>query len=244
MPGRAFTLLELLIAVGLVVALGALALPALWAGGRIEGARLESASGQLSAVIARCRAEAQRSGRPLALLYDPGEGARPALVVRSVLDAPGDERRGSGGVLAAIEREEFPAGLTVSLVRPESGNGDARGVEPSGGIPAGGGAPQGEEVRLAVFMPDGSAVVAGPAYVYAGRAPERAYEVSIARWGASAEVRAIDLRPAPEDGSPAPPRAAGPAAGASRMAGGTPAPRGAPTPAKASTPSTAGEPKP
>jgi hypothetical protein len=237
MARRGFTLLETLIAVGLMVAIGALAVPAVW--GRTESARLDAAGRQAAAMIVRCREESQRRGEPLALSFSDAGGAW--LVMERVSGAGARERVGRGeerasareapgawggaaeagpapadaGVMVEVDREPLPDGVVVLVEKPASGpEGGAAlaGVE----APAPRGAPVAREgnLRLVVFMPDGSAVMPRAFYVRSAPASARALEVVAHRWSGGAEVRELDLSAetegggAEECGAPPPPGAA------------------------------------
>jgi len=86
LPGAAaaagFTLTELLIVIGIIVILIAVAVPAFKA---MSGGRsIDAAANTLAAVIGRARAEAVGSGRVAGVLFyiDPGTDRVGALVVR------------------------------------------------------------------------------------------------------------------------------------------------------------------
>ena len=217
-------MLETLIALGLMLAIGALAIPAVW--GRTSAARLDGASRQVSAMIVRCREEAQRRGEPLALAFSDAGGAW--LVMERVSGADSqqgersrraDERSSSreggagagatvseSGALVEVDREALPDGVVISLEKPATGEaaldavasrGQASAAEQQGGARAAG------SLRLVVFMPDGSAVMSGVPtfYVRTGAGSSRALEVRALKWSGGAEVREIDLTREPEEGA-------------------------------------------
>jgi prepilin-type N-terminal cleavage/methylation domain-containing protein len=165
MPRRAFTLLELLVAIGLVLMLAGLSLPALW--GRLDGSRIDLASRLVGAAVVAARAESQRSGAPIelvAVMTPDGD----ALVIREVrVQAAAPEA--SKGVAPDIHPwGVLPDGVRVSLRPP------ATAEEP--GTPAA--APDGPR-RIGVFVPDGSVVAKDPIYLCAG---ETALHVQLNRW--------------------------------------------------------------
>jgi prepilin-type N-terminal cleavage/methylation domain-containing protein len=185
---RAFTLLELLIAVALVVLVAGLALPAVW--GRTEGARLDTALRQLGAAVIAARAEAQRGGAVSELrVVATAEGE--ALVIRRLGDV---EIRGTdddlGGEAAAVVRPwtVLPSGVRVLGEPPsEGGTSPAHRRENSGAA----GEHERRAVRVAVMLPDGTAVASGPVYVSVG---ERVVEVSLNRWSGGASERELPRR--------------------------------------------------
>jgi prepilin-type N-terminal cleavage/methylation domain-containing protein len=191
MRQRGFTLLEMLIALGLMVALMALAIPAVW--GRTAGARLDGASRQVCAMIVRCREESQRRGEPLALSYSDAGGAWLVIERVSGADSQQGERarrsedraesraggtEGAGGqagapdpgsgVMVEVDREPLPDGVLITLEKPVGGGAAEAGAAGRGGAsaverPVSGASAAGGRgpVRLVVFMPDGSAVMGG-----------------------------------------------------------------------------------
>ena len=68
--GRAFTLIEMLAAIAVLVVLSAIAMPVI--AGRVAGARFEAAARQVESMVVLSRAEAQRRGEALSLIVERG----------------------------------------------------------------------------------------------------------------------------------------------------------------------------
>jgi prepilin-type N-terminal cleavage/methylation domain-containing protein len=159
-----FTLLELIVVIALLVALGGLALPGLLS--RVAGSTQGAVRTRLEAAGAICRAEAQRSGRTIELAARVVEG-RVLVVGRRAVEEETDERD-SGDVLL-----ELPTGYTVSRTRPGDEGSRAESDPEIPGLGGDGG------VVIAVFGPDGTAAPGGARFVIVGT---DAMEVRIARW--------------------------------------------------------------
>jgi prepilin-type N-terminal cleavage/methylation domain-containing protein len=82
---RAFTLIELMVAIAILVLIAALLVPS--TGGVSEGARFQSACDQLSSVASVCRAEARRTGKPVAVVATRDEKGRQSIVSVPLGDA-------------------------------------------------------------------------------------------------------------------------------------------------------------
>jgi len=220
------TLIELLIAIALIVALGALVVPDLAA--QLGRRRWEAASDGLVRQIALARAEAQRTGEAIEVIQrplDPGDRRGPLIVARRLTagigaaafeDAqrPAGRRRG-GNDLAATDgpaplddfmddgpeddralafgwaelRLQSGVRLTTEEPTPERFGPDALAADPLGGerlddqledpmsgpIAAGDG-----PLRLAILLPDGSALPGRPAWLIDGEG--RAARLRIDAW--------------------------------------------------------------
>ncbi|UCD76493.1 MAG: prepilin-type N-terminal cleavage/methylation domain-containing protein [Phycisphaerales bacterium] len=204
MPRRGFTLLELLIAIALLLALGALSLPAIM--GQLDERRFESAVELTTSHLLLARAHAQATGRTVEVLY-----RFPPARLEARIFQPGEMSEGdpsdwpsNEGIAGDEEGEEtgyyslewdeeqntaglihegwalraLPAGIRLSSAPPDGaegllaewsefeeeswGEGFSPPVEP---MPA-------EEdddpvtIRLAVFLPDGSALICEPAWLW------------------------------------------------------------------------------
>lgn len=207
MARRGLTLVEVLAALALLVLLSALAMPAL--SGRLEESRFEAGKRQVEAAVMVCRAEALRQGRALRLVVRPmgrGEfglfmervsaGEALAAAGREVQDSPGGGEE--SGVAPEDERGDLPTPVWsvlpgkvgVSGRPPETGESDGEWGEPEGVAIADESAPPPlEDVTIAVFFPDGSAVSAGPVYITAGTL---AAAGTVNRWTGSVVFKALD----------------------------------------------------
>jgi len=155
-PRRALTLLEVLIAIVVLAALLAVALPVslrLLDEGEVSGAEEE-----VAAELLKARVRAQEGRRPVEVLF---EGQPPRLVVRWFDPALlGDDRSGSagpdGGVTAARARTlsgSFRV-LPMTDVEAETGLPSMR--------PASDAAAAADPFRVAVFLPDGTPLFTAP----------------------------------------------------------------------------------
>ncbi|MCC6659280.1 MAG: hypothetical protein IT437_00170 [Phycisphaerales bacterium] len=180
-PG--FTILELVIALGLVALLGGLATPALYE--RLAGSRLDAAGRDVAAVAAAVRADAVREGRGLELRAERHGGAW--WLVSAPLDAPRD---GAAATPVVTLRGELPAGVDASETLP-SGSGGA--PEAPAELPTGSAGDAETSVVLGVLLPDGSAWAPQVAYLVLAHAPERALEVKLNSWTGVPSVTEVPL---------------------------------------------------
>jgi type II secretory pathway pseudopilin PulG len=130
---RGLTVLELLLAIGLMLALGALVLPSVFSG--LNERAFQSGVDVVQSQMLLARAHARMVGAPVELLYDDEP---PRVAARLFQQTPGD-------IPANWALRPLPDGLRIT-----ADDADARTQGP---------------VRLAVFMPDGSAVLARPVRV-------------------------------------------------------------------------------
>lgn len=218
---RGLTLLELLIALALLAALGALVLPSL--AGRIAAATADAAAEELAAAAGMARAHALSVGGAVALVAAVSpraerEGWRGSGDHALWLYADGvsdDALRPEGDDAAPDRAEEalsagarflaeLPRGCSLGHSLPERGGaGDwavgeaaaAHGVEETPPI-----------VRLAVFLPDGSPLRPRP--VYLGARGGRVFRLDLGPHSGRATVRAVqvssDARDGADDAEPAP----------------------------------------
>jgi type II secretory pathway pseudopilin PulG len=179
------TLLELLLAIALLLALGGLVLPALFE--RLTERAFESSAEIVRSQLLLARAHAQATGEPVEVLFEtspPRVAARrfvPGLVAaQRRSDAPD----AAEAPLEALSLDEEQAPESLRIPEPWAERVLADGVwiadrgDDSEGEPAGlgvaavgaaaGGAVETDEIprriRLALFMPDGSAVLAEPVW--------------------------------------------------------------------------------
>jgi len=176
-----FTLLEVLVAVALLLALFGLALPNVMSS--LEERAFESAAEMTIAHLLLARAEAQRSARPIEVRYvanEPRLEARPfeldGAVIIVIMAEPAEEDSDTGFGVDALDEEEpvailpeawayrpLPDGVRITLAAPETPEeidplDDAFEDEP----------PEEEEETaflLAVFLPDGSVLVGDEVWI-------------------------------------------------------------------------------
>jgi hypothetical protein len=191
MNRRGVTLLELLLAIALLLALGALVLPALF--DRLTERAFESSAEIVRSQLLLARAHAQVTGEPIEVLFETD----PARVAARRFDVglvdPESEGEARGGEVSddepfevtALEDQEAPETLRIpepwaeriltdgvwiadrsGLAEEESGGFGAAGVRAAGDDQR---ETEGDEamrtIRLALFMPDGSAVLAEPVWI-------------------------------------------------------------------------------
>lgn len=75
---RAFTLIELMVSIAVLIVIAALVLPSI--DSLSESSRFRSACDQLSTVASVCRAEAKRTGKPVAVVATMNEDGRQTIV--------------------------------------------------------------------------------------------------------------------------------------------------------------------
>ncbi len=198
---KAFTILELTIAIAIAAALAALTLPPLlrW----VRDARFREACVRLEAGLEECRAESARrgcavaassrthAGRACELVSSvveerasgAGDGSEFASVLQGVV---GKDLEGSG-MLSGRVRAVLEAGVVV-VTRPGTGVGsvdDSDEITPP------------EELMLAVFFPDGSAIGEGGVTIEDGHG--RSAEVRIDSFSGAARV--VEISAAGRGGS-------------------------------------------
>jgi len=173
MNRRGLTLIELLLAIGLVLIVGALVLPAVFTGLRERS--FESASEVIRNQLLLARAHAQLTRRPVEVVYANVPPRRPGVRARYFLvDAPGPSmRRSTDGATSPhagadpfpIDDElqanpdqvivegwadhDLPEGLRLTD-RPETETTETAEIL---------------VLRLAVYMPDGSALLVQPVWI-------------------------------------------------------------------------------
>lgn len=212
MARRGLTLVEVLVALALVLALMALALPAVE--GRLAEARFDAALRQTEAAMMVARAEAQRQGKPIRLVARPVRGGELGLFMEAVDPAtaagdPGDS--GAAGAAPAtgaaaqsgVAWAVLPAKVTVSETPPpeagETGGAATEiSVEPKGAPPS--------PVTLAVFFADGSATSHGLVYITGG---DQTVSVRVNRWTGAAAIDPYTAGPKAGPAEDAPPGATG-----------------------------------
>jgi prepilin-type N-terminal cleavage/methylation domain-containing protein len=235
MVRRGFTLLELLIVLGVLLALIALVFPAL--GSRVAGARFDAGKRQVEAALVMARAEAQRQGRAMALRSCPA--AQDAGLCVEPFDAviPEGEAGATGEQKADTPQPwvVLPRGVRVTDRVPQSGasSGAAAEDRPESADDLWGAAakskrplvsPGSASVVIAVFQADGSAWAPGGSYLVqenVGEGP-RVVEIRVNRWTGSAAMHEVNLNAPDATESPPAGREAAAARTASRSKGSKP----------------------
>ena len=233
MTRRGFTLLELLIAIALLLALAALSVPAIMS--QLDDRRFESAVELTTSQLLLARSHAQSTGQTIEVLYRssparlearifrPGEMGKGDISTEFEADdlaAVGEGEEASGFQSLAWDEEAepnglifegwallaLPEGIQISDSPPDSaddllistadfegeswGEGFSPPVAPSDWE-------QDEPVtiRLAVFLPDGSALICEPAWLWDGG--RRQGRLSINPWSGLPDFEILD-RPSDE----------------------------------------------
>lgn len=168
MERRGFSLLEVLVALAVLLAITGIALPSLL--GRVSGVRLDTGVRQFGAVVVSVRAAAQERGAAIelvALLRGDSEELATRELRGGSVEEPGD------GPTASVQAV-LPTGLRLSMEPPPALGADAFDIPAAEPIAA-----VEESRRLAVFMPDGSVVAKGPVYL-SGYGQD--FELTLNRW--------------------------------------------------------------
>jgi type II secretory pathway pseudopilin PulG len=189
MNRRGVTLLELLLAIALLLALGGLVLPALF--DRLTERAFESSAEIVRSQLLLARAHAQVTGEPIEVRFetDPSRVAARRFDVglgdlKPGGDAPGEENLTDEPFgVTSRDDEEAPETLRIPEPWAERVLADGMWIAERSGLadqePGGFGAAgvraagddriEGDEtlrtIRLALFMPDGSAVLAEPVWI-------------------------------------------------------------------------------
>jgi type II secretory pathway pseudopilin PulG len=197
MPKRGFSILELLIVLGVVVALGAVVSANLF--GLAAGARFEEAVRRIEAAFVLARADAQREGAALAMVADSGP-ERVALVLERF--EPGSavegERADPAGGRASRRLVLLPAGVRVEDQLPVgTGTTDSPAVPPAE-AGASRNASGRESVRMCVMLPDGGAWTSKPVYLVGPG--ERAARIEVNRWTGMARIEIVEAREGADPG--------------------------------------------
>jgi type II secretory pathway pseudopilin PulG len=133
---KAFSLAEVLVALAVLIVLGALVLPTLH--GLSDTAEFRETCDQLSSAVSVCRSEAQRRGTPMELVTRKESDGRVALVGRPArLDEssknPREENEGRGGQVLLVLPQGYSIDHESGPAEPssESAAADAKASEPS-----------------------------------------------------------------------------------------------------------------
>jgi prepilin-type N-terminal cleavage/methylation domain-containing protein len=238
MVRHGFTLIEVLAVVAILAVITALVMPAVE--NRLEAERFSSAGRQMEAAIVMARAEAQRRGVPLTLTARAIASGETGLFVEAVpgveegsahqgrkrveegatSSAPaGDQGSGASTMVRAADAPVvvIGAGVRVTARAPSVDSGPGLKGQVDGVAPPVG-STESDSVVIARFMPDGTAIAAGPVYLV-GAGTAAAYTVN--RWTGSASVRVVDGASATKSDEPRSdtPEAPPPATGADAATG-------------------------
>lgn len=179
MRRRGFSMIELLIVVGVVVALGAVVSASLLGWG--ADARFQEASRRVESALVIARADALREGRALAIMARSDRG-RVALV----LETFEPERVGSeAGARPSRRLVVLPDGVRV-VDRLESQDGAGTAAARADAA-----VQEGAEVsvRLCVMLPDGGAWASAPVYLVGPG--DRAAKIGVNRWTGTARIEVV-----------------------------------------------------
>lgn len=117
---RAFSLIEVMIALAVLVLLGALVLPSLH--GMSDSVEFKETCDQLSSAVSVCRSEAQRRGTPMELVARKGTDGRVTLLGRpaTIEDTSREQQTRTGQVLMVL-----PPGYSIDHDSGAAGASDA-----------------------------------------------------------------------------------------------------------------------
>ncbi len=170
MTRRGLTLIELLLAIGLVLIVGALVLPAIFTGLRERS--FESAAEVVRNQLLLARAHAQLTRRPVEVVYTNVPPRRPGVRARYFLvDAPGPsiQRSTDGASSPDVEADPFPTDDQWQTDPDQQiVEGWADRDLPGGLLLTDRAVSDSTDawmLRLAVYMPDGSALFTQPAWI-------------------------------------------------------------------------------
>jgi type II secretory pathway pseudopilin PulG len=225
MNRRGVTLLELLLAIALLLALGALVLPALF--DRLTERAFESSAEIVRSQLLLARAHAQVTGEPIEVLFetDPARVAARRFDVGLVDperggSAPGEENLDDEPFeVTSLDQEQAPETLRIGEPWAERVLPDGVWIADRSGLAEEGSGGYGAEagfraagddrieserdealrrIRLALFMPDGSAVLAEPVWIRDEHG--RRGRLTVNHWtGLPSFERVMETVPEPED---------------------------------------------
>jgi Tfp pilus assembly protein FimT len=200
MTRRGVTILELLVVIGLLLALASVALPIVVT--RAAGSALPEAQQQVEAALMLARADAQRDSAPVRVRARACAQGGMELVAETVELRQGGTDRGAASadadgsdpVSGSDERTRLSAVYTLprGIVLSDSvKSADAVAHQPlaepvTGGAAA---AASNDWVLLAVFLPSGEAIRPGPRYLIDERG--RAAELVVEPWSGRLSIRPV-----------------------------------------------------
>lgn len=183
MRRRGFSMIELLIVVAIVVALGAVVSASLLGWG--ADARFEEASRRVESAFVIARADALREGRALAIMARPDRGRDGMDLVLETFDPEGGSEAGARPSRRLVA---LPDGVrVVDRLESQDGAGTAApGADAAVQAGAGG------SVRLCVMLPDGGAWASAPVYLVGPG--DRAAKIGVNRWTGTARIEVVEAR--------------------------------------------------
>ncbi len=226
----AFTLIEVLLSLSIVLALSALALPSMM--GWLDRLEPEAVSAQIAGGIGYCRGDAMRTGKAMTLisLYDgercrlyglpltetSGMGSPTAGDVTGV-ETPASESAGWAGVptiddlARAMEYVALPVGVVLERAEPPSADADGSAMVAASDADSRDAGVRGAGVRrehsrepfyVAIVLPDGTIVDAGgnPLTVDLGKVGVRGVEIN--RWTGETTLGAAPVATPKEEKEP------------------------------------------
>lgn len=179
---KCFSMVEVLIAIAIVGMLAALVAVPMTS--HVRGAEVDGAAARIQSALSDAQATARESGLPVTVIAIVGDDGRTGVDSRTVSETASQAANANLGMehafTRATKRLNLPQGITIAGRTPA-----AEPVRSLGGMgaPASDSRPEVSEPRertLAVFLPDGSAVVSGPILVR-GR-DGRSSEVRVNPW--------------------------------------------------------------
>lgn len=203
---RAFTILELMIVVTLLVAMTGLVMPSVL--NRLGDSLVASSLQQIEATASECRSRAQQEGRALRLIAKVRRAGTVGLYIERIGETESisvDDTASDGfGAEASIGLQDsfggsaaspvyvLPAGFSFSRTLPLVDDGFFRDPSARDDDSVGGDAsdenamagsfmvdPGGRALTLAVYLPDGTAIAERPLFLRTG---EETYAIEINRW--------------------------------------------------------------
>lgn len=212
MRKRGFTLMELLVVLGIVLALASVVVPVAVTWSRAS--HLESAGSQLEATLIMARADAQRHSSPVRVLARMTPSGEVELVSESVSLTDESSVFQDDGAVAPTSASGAPSKdqgeSSVDASKVSSVSMLPKGVSVSQSLPSDSPAASGESeasdssqrserregdwMLLAVFLPDGEVVRPGPRYLVDGQG--KAAQVCVESWSGRVSVKQLGRGPA------------------------------------------------
>jgi len=189
---RAFTIVELLIVLALLAAIGSLALPPVWKW--VEDVRFRETMATFDAAMDAAGAAARRGGRALAVAAR-NENGRLKVETSEVAgplspDEAGDSEGDDSGRAVSVVRYSFPPGFRFADEVRRAGASVAAGPGTKAGAT---GSSTGEtRLGIALFLPDGTAAAGAPLRISDGRG--HSAEVVVDAWSGAVRLRPVAVR--------------------------------------------------
>lgn len=179
---RAFTVVEVLIALAVIGMMAAIVMIPMTR--HMRGAEVDGAAARVQNALSDAQAEARESGVPVSVVAVVGDDGRTGLNSRAIAAPSAESAEPTPGMEHAFARAtrtlSLPQGVTIgALASPAAPTRSIGGMAMPASSESSSDQSSGERT-LAVFLPDGSAVVAGPIRIQ-GR-DGRTSEVRINPW--------------------------------------------------------------